>query len=805
MVDQIFRELRTVFRGLARDRGPAVAATATLALGIGVTTTLFAVLHAVVLRPLPYDSPEELVAIVATHDERGITGGRAAMGDFYDWRQRARLFAGIAAAGHATLVLTEGGEPEEIPTAAVSSEFFRVLRVRPALGRDFLAEEETPGRDQVVVLSHRLWHRRFGGDPGVIGRQVELSGYRYTIVGVLPEDFAFFGGRIDFWAPMALDPERLVRRRRGMYLVGRLRPGVTRERADAEVRALARRTAEEYPDSHRGWGAGVVPLRERMVGEVRPALLLLFAAAASVLAIACANVGNLLASRAAGRRAEVAVRAALGAGRWRLTRLFLLEGTVLGAAGAGLGVALAHLGMRALERWGPGELPRIEGAGIGGAAVLFALLAALAAGLAAGGAVAVRGSRVALREALEADARGAVGSGRRRLAEGFLAFQVAVALLLLVGSGLLLRSFFRLSAVDPGFARGEVLVVNLFLPFNRYTDDRQRADFFARLVDRLEALPEVRSAATGSALPMNRPARGLETTFEVPGRTAPAASVENRAELRMVSPGYFRTLGIRRLAGRGFEPRDREGAPPVAVVNRTLAERHWPAGTSPVGRRLTVRFGEPESVEVVGVVADVRHGGLDATPRPTIYLSSLQRPSFFASVAVRTRVPPEALVPAVKEAVWSLDDEQAMTFGTMEGNVAAALGDRRFTLRLLLTFAAVALLLAGAGVYALAAAWARRRRAEIGLRMALGARPRDVLGLVIRRSLLLALLGIGIGAVTAHLLTRFLRGLLYGVSTSDPASYLAAAAVVLALTVAGSYLPARRASRIDPTRAIREG
>lgn len=794
-------DIASTFRSLLRRRLSTLTMVVTLALGLGLTTALFSVLYTVVLRPFPFPAPDELVLIEGTNPELGIESSRLSMGDFYDLREHATRFEEIAAMGNASLVMTSEGEPEEIPTAAVSANFFRLLGVQPMIGRDLLAEEETPGLDQVVISSHRLWQRRFGGDPRVVGKELTLSGYRYVIVGVLPKEFELFGRDIDFWSPMSLDTEKLVRKRRGMTVFGRLQTGQTLEEGQQEIDRLMSQLQQAHPDTNRGWQARLSPLHERIVGKARPILSTLLGATVLVLLLAWSNVANLLATRAVERRQELAVRRALGASNSSLLRLFLLEASILGLFGGAFALLLAHWSLTALRHLSP-TLPRLEAVKLDPPTVLFATIVALMGSLLIGAITALQALRrrdpTALREAIQK-----MSGGRKqlRLGTGLVVTQTAIALILAIGSGLLIQSFARLSAVELGFRTERLLVLNLYLPFSKYTDGDARGEFFSQLLPRLRIVPGVESVASSSSVPLNRPARPADRAFTIEGRVDGTAVGERRADIRLVSPDYFQTLGIPLLAGRDFSTADQRGAPPVAILSQSLARRFWP-GENPLGQRLKMAYQEPESFEIIGLVGDVRDSH-DREPKSMIYLSSTQYPSFFASIVVRTATEPLEVLPALKARVWSLDPEQALTVNTMESNIETSLGDRRLPLLLLTLFAALALLLTALGIYGLIAVWVGRRTTEIGIRMSFGARPRDILRLVLTRSLMLVGLGIAGGGIGAFLAVRLLRSWLYEISPTDQPTFAIAALVVFAVALLASWLPTRRAIAIDPARAIR--
>jgi putative ABC transport system permease protein len=789
-------ELRCAIRRFCRNRSISAVAVSTLALGLGSATSIFSVINATLLRPLPGSEPGRLIAIVTTNDAQAVRQGRASMGDFFEWRRQARNFADIAAIGPAKVVLTQGGEPEEVPAAAVSANFFRVLGVHPALGRGFLPEEEVPGRDRVVLLSRALWQRRFGADPGVLGSTVQLSGEPYLLVGVMPPAFELLGRKVDIWSPMAMDSRQLVRARRGLEVVARLRAGATIEQAAHEMRAIAQRAEHAYPETNAGWGAAVLPLQEWLVGKLRPMLALLFGATALVLLIACVNVVNLLFAQNAARQGELALRVALGATPPKLLGQFLLEALLLTLSGGLLGLPLAYWGGRLLVSANPRVAVPLDRPLLAPGVLLFMLGLAAGVGVLLGLATTLRSCRPGrLAGTRELHQRGRSGNA-------MVVAEVSVALLLLISSGLLLRSFLRLRSVDPGFRPDHALVVNLFLPPAKYPEEAQQTAFFGSLLERIRTLPGVVSAATTTAVPMSSKASTLELPFSVDGAAGAEPGVERRAGIRLVSPGYFRTMGIQVAAGREFTDHDRPGARRVAVVNEAMVRRLWPREV-PLGKTLGFDYHGRTAVEIVGIAGDVRHFGLNREPEPELYLPSAQFPSPFASLVVRTKEDPQATLAEVKSRIWDLDREQALTFDTLEEIISSSFTERRFLALLLATFAALSLVLTAVGVYGLVAYSTSRRTAEIGIRMALGARRTSVLNLVMGRSLAFTSLGILIGLALAAAAGSLLQQFLYEISTRDALTFAGAALLVAASALLGSYLPARKAARMDPLAALR--
>lgn len=808
----LWTDLMLAARRLRRSPGTSLAIVTTLALGIGANTALFSVVDAVLLRPLPYRQPDRLVALWETVPGRF----RVAPANYLDWTAQAHSFESMAAFGAAGFTLTGAGEPERVDGAAVSGRYFETLGVVPALGRAFRAGEDAPGAEKVVVLGHELWQRRFGGDPAILGRGLALDGELHTVVGVMPPGlyptWASPSGRIpflrrtqDFWVPLDLGPRMAANRRSHVLgVVARLREGVTIRAAQQEMAGLAQRLAQEHPATNAGGGALVTSLRSEIVGDVEPALLVLLGAVAAVLLLACANVAGLLLARSAARARELAVRRALGAGRLPLVRLVLSESLLLALLGGVAGAALAALGVEALLRALPTEIPRAGDVAVDARVLFFALVLSLTASVAAGLLPALQASSAAPLLALKQAVPGGAG-GPGRLRGPLVVGQVAVALVLLTGGTLLARSFGNLREVSPGFVSEGVLAFELLLPPSRYAEHHRVAAAWKELVERLEGLPSVRSAAVAYDSP-------LETnwidSFVVEG--AASSEQPSSARLGIASPGYFNTLGIPVTKGRGFDERDDASHPGVAVVSDAFARAHFP-GEDPIGRVLAIRtpsaiWGEkaPARFEIVGTAGDTRSQGLAAPPEPTFYLAAAQFPSQSMKVLLRTAGDPLALVPAVRETLARLDPELAPSEVTSLARlVDANVAQPRFNALVLAVFAALALTLAAVGLYGLLAHSVALRTREIGVRMALGARRSTVTGLVVRQGLRLFGTGLALGMAGSLAVTRVLSGLLFGVTATDPVSFLAAPLVLTATAAVAAFVPARRAAGVEPAAALR--
>ena len=800
-------DLRHAARSLRRSPGYAAAAGLTFALGIGATTAIFSVVQGVLLRPLPYPEPDRLAAAYAR-----AGGGLATVSppDFVDWRAGAESFAALAAWHRTQLTLVGDGGAELLAGARVTPGFFEVLGVRPALGRGFRPEEEVAGADRVAVLGHAVWRDRFGADPGVVGRTVSLDGTARRVVGVTPAGFEFPSDAA-LWVPRSFSADDLTTQRGAHYLqvVGRLRPGVAVEEAEAELEAIAARLESAFPDTNTGYSATVLPLREAIVGNVRPALLVLFGAVVLVLLLACANVAGLGLARAVDRERDLAVRAAFGAGRGRLLTLGLTEALLLSLMGAAAGLLLARWGADLILALRPDELPRVDEIRLDVRVAAFTAACAILAGLGAGLLPALRISRIGdLQRRLKEAGRGLTGGSGAATRRLLVAGEIALAVILLSGAGLLIRSFLHLNEVDPGFRTSGVLTFEVSLP-DEYEEEPARARLFARgLLDRLQAAPGVEAAGGVFGLPLSGMAYGISVE-RLDGAVAYDAPGEGRSvQVRVATPGYFEAMGIPVLRGRGFLPSDREDAPPVAVVSASAGELLWP-GEDPVDHSVELGtsfgLGGPRAGgRVVGVVPDVRHYGLDEAAPPVVYVAHAQFPVDVLSVALQTAGNPRRLEGLAREAVRELDPAVAVDDVRTVGDlVASSVGERRFYMALVGAFAGLALLLAGIGIYGLVAYTVRRRTGELGLRIALGAERGDILRLVLRQAAVLAAVGVAAGTLGALALTGTLRGLLFGLGPRDPATLAAGAAFLFAAVLVAAWLPARQAAAVDPNVALR--
>jgi len=798
----LLADLRTAFRRLAQSPGFTLAAALTLALGIGANTTLFSIVDAVVLKPLPYARPAELMAIQTRRVH--AVGDTVSAPDFLDWRRESHAFQSMAAYTGQLVVLAGRGEPERLPAERVSPALFPLFGARAAFGRTFTAQEDRLGSG-VVVLSHGLWQRRFGGDPGILGRSLRLDGLPVVVIGVMPAGFATLEEDTALWLPMAFTKDELDSRgAHFLAVVGRLAPGATRESAQAEMAAIAARLAALHPAEDAGYTAEVKPLHDTVTGSVRPALLMLLGAVSFVLLIACANVANLLLARAATRQREVAIRTALGASRRRLMGEMLADGLPLALLGGLGGVLLALWGTDLAVAAIPAGLPRAGQIRVDGMALVFTLALSLLTGLAISLVPALQAGRGRLHEALKDGGRNASGgAGRHRTRSLLVVLELTLAAALLIGAGLMLKSFSRLLQVDPGFRPAGLVAGRVGLPDARYPKTEQQVAFLAAVLDHLRADPTVRAAAAVSPLPLGSSHHTL--SFVVLGRPPMPPGTRLSANWRTVSTGYLQTLGIPLLAGRDLSDRDRAGAPPVLLVNRTMAERYFP-GEDPLGKRVKIGYDDLEC-EVVGVVGDVKHAGLAVEAGPEMYTAFAQAPWSSVDLVVRTAPaanPTRSAATALRAAVRQVDPEQAVArIETLESLLAGSAARTRFTLSLLALFAGLALLLSAVGLYGVMAWSVGERTHEIGIRMALGARRAEVLRMVVGQGSTLIHAGVASGLLLAFALSRLLARFLFAVSATDPLTFLAVPVILALVALLATWLPAERATRVDPLVALK--
>jgi putative ABC transport system permease protein len=798
----LLQDIRYAARTFTRRPSFTIAVVLTLAVGIGANSAIFSIVNGVLLRPLPYEAQERLVRVFGRYVDFGRTS--FSYPDFVDLRARATTFERVAAYGSSGVTLTGATEPELLQNVPVVGDLFAVVGLRPLLGRAFRSEDEQFGSHRVVVLSHKLWTSRFGADAGVVGRVVTLNGNPFVVIGVAPPNM--YPRWADTWTPFAVNPANPPPPRRSEFLgvIGRMKPGVTVERARSNVAAVAKQLAQEYPQTNANFLTDVSLLRTEIVGEIRPALIVFTAAVALVLLVACGNVANLMLARAAARTREVAVRISLGAGRQRLIRQLLTESLLLAVVGGALGLGFAAWGVGAVKALRPGNLPRVDDIALDWRVVAFTLGLSVLTGIVFGLAPALRAARGDVRSALQAGARGASGGALDRMRGALVAAQVAFALVLLVGAGLLIKSFARLQDVNPGIRSENLLTFSISLPAARYGSDTARRLLFEDLEKRLKALPGAQSVGAGSDLPIGGSYSYI--SFNIEGMTERIPGVMQDAVPLSVTSDYLRTLGIPLRSGRAFTPQDGESGARVALVNVEMARRFW-RGKDPIGSRITL--GDPQDPNatwrtVVGVIENTRLESLDREPYPQMLFPLPQRTTASVDFAVRTTVPPTSLVSAVRREVRALDRNLAVfNVKTMDERLAQVVAQPRVNLIVLAAFAALALVIAAIGTYGVMAYAIAQRTRELGIRVALGASGQSVVRLVVRQGMLPAMAGIGLGLVGAVFGARLLASLLYGVGTYDGATFAIAVTTLAAVALAASYLPARRAAKADPMLALR--
>lgn len=801
-METLLRDVRFGIRSLLKRPGITAIAIITLALGIGANTAIFSFVNGILLRPLPYPEPDRLALLHETAFKRGITQMSISFPNFLDWRERNHVFEDIATYQGANFSLTGAGEPEQLRGARVSHGLFEILRVPPLMGQTFTADEDRPDQNGVVILGHGLWQSHFGSDPNIVGRQVILNNRQHTVKGVMPPGFKF-PEIAELWVPLALDTKLWTRTDHGLGGVARLKDGIAFSQAQAEMNVIARQIEQENPVTNEGLGVGITNMHTALAGDYREALLILLGVVTCVLLVACANVANLMLARAISRQKEVAVRAALGASRWRIVRQLLTESLLLGTAGGALGLLLARWGLDLLLAAIPFKLPFWMNFGLDLRVLGFTLVVSLLTGLIFGIAPALQASHSDLNETLKEGGRSAAGVGRNRSRNVLVVVEIALSLVLLVGAGLMISSFLRLQHVNPGLNTKGVLTMSLALPQAKYREPEQRTQFFGQLVESVRALPGVEAAAATTNLPLSGGRWGRSLTVE----GYPILSVGQAPMIQhtVVMPSYFTTLGIPLLSGRDFRETDGPNAPKVTIIDERLAREYWP-NASPLGKR--IRFGPPEDNEpwhtVVGVAGAVRHARLDVDTDKIVYLPHLQIPVNGLALVVRATANPESLAGAVRSKVREMDADLPVTkVMTMEDVVAQSIWQPRLYSTLFGVFAIVALLLATVGIYGVMSYTASTRTREFGLRMALGAQSGDLIRLILGQGMRLAFLGVAVGLLGAVALTRLLKNLLFEVTATDPLTFALITALLTLVTLAACWLPARRATKVDPLVALR--
>jgi putative ABC transport system permease protein len=804
-MDTFLNDIRYAVRNLVKRPAFTIIAAITLALGIGANTAIFSSVYALLLKPLPFPELDRVVAVWDSYPSKGVLRNEVAMANYLDWKAQNQSFEQLALYSWWSTNFTGLDAPERIQGMTVTANFFDALGVKPIMGRNFTAEENEPGKDKVIVVTHNLWQRRFGGDPNIIGKTITLDSVAATIVGVLPEKFAY-PANAELYGPIEISAKLAANRQfNSYYVVGRLKPGASIQSAQADIDNITARLEQQYPQTNTGSRATVFAIVADTVRKYEIGLWIGMAAVGFVLLIACANVANLMLARASGRQKEIALRAALGATRWRIVRQLLIESSVVALFGGALGVLVAVWGIDALRAANPGDAakfaPGWHELGINLTVLMFTIALSLFSGLLFGLAPALQVSKPNLNDALKEGIRQSSGRSHR-LRSSLVVAEVALSLVLLVGAGLFFRSFVTVFKTDPGFNPENVLTMGLILPSSKYTDEPQRAAFYNDLVRRVKTTAGVQSAAAVNFLPLG--GSNASDAYLVEGESEPAPGSENMGRYRVCTPDYFTTMQIPILKGRAFTEQDKPSALPVVIVNETLARKHWP-GQDAIGKR--IRFNVPIDrapwMEVVGVIKDVKHE-LTLEVTPEYYLPYEQDIWRSMVIVARTSVDPASLAGSIRENVWAFDkDQPVFDLRTMREVRSLSVGLQQFNSMMIGIFAAVALLLASIGIYGVMSFAVTQRTREIGIRMALGARKTDVLRLVVANGMRLALLGLAIGLAASWALTRFISSLLFGVEPTDPLTFGAVSVCLLLAAFLACYLPARRATKVDPLEALR--
>lgn len=806
----LFQDVRYGVRMLLKNPGFTAIAVLTLSLGIGANTAIFSVVNGVLLRELPFSEADRIVTLWENNTVDGLERDDVSPANFLDWRERQKSFQELAFANPFSFDYVADGQPVTLRSALVSKGFFDVLGASPLHGRIFVPEEYEPGKNKSVILSYGLWQRQFGSDPNIVGTKLTLDSEPMTVVGVMRPDFRLHLFDLDeeLWGPEVIT-EDLKTQRKATYLkvIGRLKPGVTVEQARADMAGIASNLTAEYPTTNTGIGVTAITLPEHLKGKWRLALLILLGAVAFVLLIACTNIANLLLARGADRERELAIRAAMGAGRGRLLRQLLTESLLIAILGCGIGILLARWCVHLLVAFNPGDIPRIEQVSVDGTTLIFVTAVGFFTALLFGIAPALKFSRPNLQRTLKETGSTVAGSASQRLRSALVVTEIALAVVLLIGAGLLVRSFVTLINVDPGFAVDRVASLQVFI-WDRYSKPEQRVAYVDETLKRIEQMPDVEAAGITTALPILESSAMTSIPVTIDGRPPVPAGQEPVAQNTIATAGYFNAIGARLVRGRLFNQFDTNSSLRVAIINETMAQRYWP-NEDPVGRKFTLRSGGrsqpgPLTLEIAGVVSDLRQDGLEKVPRPEFFRPHSQAPSGSLIYVVRTRNDAATLIPALRESIWKTSPDQPFySITTMDRLVSDSLKARRFNLALLGAFAGLALILALTGVYGVMSFVTKQRTHEIGVRVALGAKTRDIAALVLKHGFKLAIMGTVIGAIAAFALTRLMSALLFGVTATDPATFGLVVVLLPAIALLACYVPARRAMKIDPLVALR--
>jgi putative ABC transport system permease protein len=801
------QDLRFGVRMLLKKPGFTLIAVITLALGIGANTAIFSVVYSVLLRPLPYDEPEKLMSVYSMYPQRNYFKSVVSAPDFVDWRAQNKVFDAMSAYAWGSYTLTEIDLPERFNGLSVSANFFQVLGVNLLLGRAFLPEEEEAGRNRVAVLSYGLWERRFGADPNLLGKTVSLNGESYLVVGVTPKGFRF--APVEIYTPLTFTAEEMSDLARGSHflrVIARLKANTSVAQAKTEIENISRRIEQQYPVTNTGKYGNVIPYQQDIVGDIRPSLLVLLCAVSFVLLIACANVANLLLARASSRQREIAVRTALGAARWRIARQLLTESTLLSLVGGGLGLLLAYWGVDVLVRAVPRDIadftPGWQQIGINPQVLSFTLLISFVTGIVFGLVPALQVSKPDLTDALKESGKSSAGLKRQRVRNVLVIAEMALALVLLIGAGLLIKSFQQLQQATLGFNPSQVFVANVSLGSTKYRETPQQINFFQQVLRRIENLPGVTSAATVNYPPFGS---NSDRVFTIAGHPEPTPDTIPDANYRVISPQYFRTMEIPLIRGRAFTEQDGANAPRVVIINEALARRYFP-NEDPIGKQIKLgRYVEDNPLHtIVGIVGNIKHGGLDSEFEPEFYFPYAQMPVRYSAIVARIHGDPLSLTTVVRSAVLEVDKEQPITNPrTMEIAISDSVTQQRLNMILLSIFGVLALVLAAVGIYGVMAYTVSQRVHEIGIRMALGAQRRDVLRLVIEQGIKLALSGVAIGLAASFALMRLMQKLLFEVSATDPLTFTVIALLLTIVALLACWIPARRATKVDPMIALR--